>query len=91
MLRWLDRDYLVQKDPLGTGSWVRSNLSNAFSFDEDVQQVYGVLSQGYGKFDLTGPDTTVAPRQYAMSPHGGSRLSYSRSRKIWTNRSMGLS
>ncbi|HUQ18364.1 MAG TPA: TonB-dependent receptor [Gemmatimonadaceae bacterium] len=54
VLRWLDRDYLVEKDPLGTGNWVKSNLSNAFNFDEDVQQVYGVLSQGYGKFDLTG-------------------------------------
>jgi outer membrane receptor protein involved in Fe transport len=53
-LRWLDRDFLVEKDALGTGSWVRSPLSNAFSFDEDVQQVYGVLSQGYGKFDLQG-------------------------------------
>ncbi len=54
VLRWLDRDYLVEKDPLGTGSFVRSNLSNSFNFDEDVQQMYGVLSQGYGKWDLTG-------------------------------------
>jgi outer membrane receptor protein involved in Fe transport len=54
VLRWLDRDYLVMKDPLGTNNFVKSNLSNAFNFDEDVQQVYGVLSQGYGKWDLTG-------------------------------------
>jgi ferric enterobactin receptor len=53
-VRWLDRNYLVEKDALGTGQWVRSNLSNDFQFDENVQAAYGVLSQGYGKFDLTG-------------------------------------
>jgi len=53
-LRWLDRNYLVEKDALGTGQFVKSNLSNDFQFDEDVQALYGVLSQGYGKFDLTG-------------------------------------
>jgi outer membrane receptor protein involved in Fe transport len=53
-LRWLDRNYLVEKDELGTGQFVKSNLSNDFQFDENVQALYGVLSQGYGKFDLTG-------------------------------------
>lgn len=52
--RWLDRDYLVLKDALGTGNWVRSNLSNSFSFDEQVEAAYGVLSQSVGKFDLQG-------------------------------------
>jgi outer membrane receptor protein involved in Fe transport len=52
--RWLDRDYLVRKDALGTGNWVRSNLSNSFQFDEQVQAAYGVLSQSAGKFDLQG-------------------------------------
>ncbi|HLE57831.1 MAG TPA: TonB-dependent receptor, partial [Rhodothermia bacterium] len=52
--RWLDRNYLVRKDALGTGQWVTSNLSNDFNFDEQVQAVYGVLSHGVGKFDLQG-------------------------------------
>jgi outer membrane receptor protein involved in Fe transport len=52
--RWLDRDYVVTKDALGTGTWVRSDLSNAFAFDEKVHAVYGVLSHGIGKFDLQG-------------------------------------
>jgi len=52
--RWLDRDYLVTKDPLGTGAWARSNLSNSFSFDETVNAVYGVLSHGIGKVELQG-------------------------------------
>ncbi len=50
--RWLDRDYSVIKDSLGTGTWRPSNLSNGLSFDETVHAVYGVLSQGFGKFDL---------------------------------------
>jgi ferric enterobactin receptor len=47
--RWLDRDFSVRKDALGDGNWVRSNLSNAFQFDETVHAVYGVLSQSLGK------------------------------------------
>ncbi|MES2178791.1 MAG: TonB-dependent receptor [Gemmatimonadota bacterium] len=52
--RWLDRDYNVLKDPLGTNVWVRSDLSNGLEFDEEVNAVYGVLSQGAGKFELQG-------------------------------------
>ena len=52
--RWLDRDYLVNKDPLGTGQWVRSELSNAFQFDEQVHAAYGVLSGAVGKLELQG-------------------------------------
>ena len=50
--RWLDRDYTVEKDANGTGAWVRSSLSNTFSFDENVEAVYGVLSKTKGKFDF---------------------------------------
>ena len=50
--RWLDRDFLVLKDDLGNGNWVRSSLSNKFQFDEHVHAGYGVLSQSVGKFDL---------------------------------------
>ncbi|MFN2635800.1 MAG: TonB-dependent receptor domain-containing protein [Gemmatimonadaceae bacterium] len=52
--RWLDRDFIVMKDPLGDGNWALSNLSNAFQFDENVEAAYAVLSQGLGKFDLQG-------------------------------------
>ncbi|MBA3466761.1 MAG: TonB-dependent receptor [Gemmatimonadaceae bacterium] len=52
--RWLDRDYLVEKDALGTGNFTRSELSNAFQFDEQIHAVYGVLSQSLGKLELQG-------------------------------------
>jgi ferric enterobactin receptor len=51
-IRLLDRDFVVEKDPLGDGNWVPSNLSNSFAFDERVHAGYGVLSHGVGKFDL---------------------------------------
>ena len=47
--RWLDRDFDVLKDALGDGNWLRSNLSNAFEFDETVHAAYGVLTQSVGK------------------------------------------
>jgi outer membrane receptor protein involved in Fe transport len=50
--RWLDRDFDVQKDALGNGNWQTDPTANALSFDETVHAVYGVLSQGVGKFDL---------------------------------------
>jgi outer membrane receptor protein involved in Fe transport len=50
--RWIDRDFLVLKDALGDGTWVQSNLSNTFNFDDHVHAAYGVLSQSVGKFDL---------------------------------------
>jgi outer membrane receptor protein involved in Fe transport len=52
--RWLDRDFAVRKDSLGDGAWIRSSLSNAFEFNEQVHALYGVLSQGIGKFELQG-------------------------------------
>lgn len=66
--RWLDRDYLVEKDVLGTGTFSRSNLSNDFSFSEQVQAAYGVLSQGVGKFDLQGGlRAEYANRDFSLS------------------------
>lgn len=50
--RWLDRDFLVFKDDLGTGNWAPSSLSNTFTFNDRVHAGYGVLSQSVGKFDL---------------------------------------
>jgi outer membrane receptor protein involved in Fe transport len=52
--RWLDRDYRVVKDSLGTGQWLPSSLSNAFAFDERVQAVYGVVSRPVGAFEVQG-------------------------------------
>ena len=52
--RWLDQDFQVFKDALGDGNWALSNLSNKFSFDDQVHAGYGVLSQTVGKFDLQG-------------------------------------
>ena len=52
--RWLDRDFLVTKDAMGTGTWTRSDLSNDLQFDETVHAAYAVMSQGVGKFDLQG-------------------------------------
>jgi outer membrane receptor protein involved in Fe transport len=67
-LRVLERDFLVRKDPLGTGDWTRSNLSNEFEFDENVQAVYGVFSQGLGKFDLQGGlRAEYASRDFALA------------------------
>ena len=50
--RWLDQDFLVYKDALGSGNWALSNLSNQFNFNDQVHAGYGVLSQSVGKFDL---------------------------------------
>jgi ferric enterobactin receptor len=66
--RWLDRNYLVQKDALGTGEWLRSDLSNDFTFNEQVEAAYGVLSQGVGKFDLqAGLRAEYANRDFALA------------------------
>jgi ferric enterobactin receptor len=69
--RWLDRDYVVSKDALGDGNWVRSNLSNAFAFDENVHAVYGVLSQGVGKVDFqAGLRGEYATRNFSLATTG---------------------
>ncbi|MEP6730218.1 MAG: TonB-dependent receptor [bacterium] len=67
-VRWLDRDYGVTKDSLGTGTWQPSSLSNALSFDETVHAAYAVLSQGLGKFDLqAGLRGEQAKRDFSLS------------------------
>jgi ferric enterobactin receptor len=66
--RWLDQDFLVYKDALGDGNWAPSNLSNTFSFDEQVHAGYGVLSQSVGKFDLqAGLRAELASRTFALA------------------------
>ncbi|HEU4996982.1 MAG TPA: TonB-dependent receptor [Gemmatimonadaceae bacterium] len=71
--RWLDRDFDVQSDSLGTGAWVRSAQSNSFEFDESVHAAYGVFSQGVGKFDLqAGLRAERAGRDFALAGTGTS-------------------
>jgi outer membrane receptor protein involved in Fe transport len=66
--RWLDRDYLLRKDALGDGNWLRSSLSNAFQFDENVQATYAVLSQGVAKFDFqAGLRAEHASRDFSLT------------------------
>jgi ferric enterobactin receptor len=66
--RWLDRQYLLEKDALGTGDWVRSNLSNDFEFDEKVHAAYAVLSHGIAKFDLqAGLRAEHASRDFSLA------------------------
>ena len=52
--RFIDRDFTVLRDALGTGSWTRSDLSNALEFDETVNAAYGVVSHSAGKVELQG-------------------------------------
>jgi outer membrane receptor protein involved in Fe transport len=52
--RWLDRDFAVRVDPLGTGTFVPGELSNALELDETVNAVYGVVSRGVGRWELQG-------------------------------------
>jgi outer membrane receptor protein involved in Fe transport len=74
-IRLLDRDYLVQKDPAGSGTWTTSGLSNDFEFDETVNAVYGVASNRAGKFDLQGGlRAEYASREFSLST---SRYPYS--------------
>jgi ferric enterobactin receptor len=71
--RWLDRDYVVNKDAEGTGAWLRSDLSNSFTFDENVQAAYAVLSHGAGKFDLQGGlRAEYATRDFTLAAPGAS-------------------
>lgn len=70
--RFLDRDFQVDKDSLGNGEWVRSPLSNAFQFDEQVHAAYGVVSQGVGKWDLQGGlRAEYASRDFSLGAQGG--------------------
>ncbi|HET6360787.1 MAG TPA: TonB-dependent receptor [Gemmatimonadota bacterium] len=49
---WIERDYDVLEDELGSGEFVESDLSNTFDFDERVQAAYAVLSRTIGKLQL---------------------------------------
>lgn len=66
--RWNDRDFTVVEDPTGVGTWTPSDLSNALSFDEHVQAVYGVLSHAIGKVQLQGGlRAEYANREFTLS------------------------
>jgi len=67
-VRWLDQEYLVRTDPLGSGSFVRSELSNGLELDEHVNAVYGVLSHGAGKWELqAGLRAEYAGREFSLA------------------------
>ncbi|HEX2095652.1 MAG TPA: TonB-dependent receptor [Longimicrobiaceae bacterium] len=71
--RRLDRDFSVLRDPLGTGSWVRSDLSNVLEFDEQVNAVYGVLSHGTDRVELqAGLRAEYASREFSLANSGES-------------------
>lgn len=79
--RWLDQDYVSLLDSLGTGTWTPSDLSNSFTFDEQVHAVYGVLTRGVGKFELQGGlRAELASQDFALAdpaesfPHDYSSL-----------------
>jgi outer membrane receptor protein involved in Fe transport len=66
--RWLDRDYVMMKDSLGDEAWIRSNLSNAFAFNEQVQAGYAVLSQPIGKLEAqAGLRAEYASRDFVLA------------------------
>jgi ferric enterobactin receptor len=65
--RWLDRDFLVRKDTLGSGEWARSDLSNNFEFEENVHAAYAVVGQTARKFQLqAGLRAERAGRNFAL-------------------------
>ncbi|HEX8391767.1 MAG TPA: TonB-dependent receptor [Longimicrobium sp.] len=69
--RLLDRDFAVREDPLGTGTWTPSDLSNALEFDETVNAVYGVFSRGSGKLELQGGlRAEYASRDFSLANSG---------------------
>ena len=66
--RWLDRDFQVLKDSLGSGDWVRSDLSNGLELDEQVHAVYGVLNHGAGKVEMqAGLRAERASRDFSLA------------------------
>lgn len=75
--RWLDRDFAVREDALGTGDWVRSDLSNALEFDEQVNAVYGVVSRSQGRAELqAGLRAEHASRDFSLADGGQYPHSY---------------
>lgn len=74
--RWLDRDYTVQTDSLGSGAWTPSALSNAIRFDETVTAVYGLLSGKLGRAELQGGlRGEIAARDFTLAG-SGARVPY---------------
>jgi outer membrane receptor protein involved in Fe transport len=66
--RWLDRDFSVVTDSLGSGVWTPSGLSNDLEFDERVNAVYGVLSHGAGKVEMqAGLRAEHAARDFSLA------------------------
>lgn len=72
--RWLDRDYRVDTDPLGSGAFTRrTDLSNALELDETVNAAYAVLSQGAGPWELQGGlRAEYATRDFTLASTGES-------------------
>jgi ferric enterobactin receptor len=69
--RFMDRDFTVMADALGTGAWVRDDQSNALEFDETVNAVYGVLSHGTGALELQGGlRAEYATREFSLADSG---------------------
>jgi len=71
--RWLDREYRIFDDVLGTGDWVESDLSNTFDFDERVHAAYAVLTRGIGKLEFQGGlRVEHASRDFVLADDGQS-------------------
>ena len=67
-LRILDRDFTAMEDLAGNGTWTPGAQSNALSFDEQVHAMYGVFSQGVGKWELqAGLRGEYADRNFALA------------------------
>jgi outer membrane receptor protein involved in Fe transport len=72
--RWLDRDYVQTEDASGTGTWVRTPLSNALSLNEGVHAVYALFSEGVKRWDFqAGLRGEYATRSFVL---GSDRYPY---------------
>jgi outer membrane receptor protein involved in Fe transport len=65
--RMINRDFIVMNDETGSGTFVRSDLSNALEFDEYVNAAYAVLSGTSKKLDWqAGLRAEYASRDFAL-------------------------
>lgn len=72
--RRIDRDFRDAVDSLGTGAWAPGALGNAMRYAERVDAVYGVYSDGVGRFDLqAGLRGEQARRDLTLGGAGGPR------------------
>lgn len=70
-LRLLDRDYVVEKDPFGSGQYQPTDLSNALELDESVNAIYAVLSHSRKKLEYqAGLRAEYASRDFSLSTTG---------------------